>query len=113
MFAKVEDYAATKIQAGIRGYQARKSVKSLRESLTEETSVNAAPKDAHSEAPLDAPGGAVNEEPSTESSKYTPGYFELHGIESEQEDNTLRSMQEDTTLSSMKTQDLASIGNYL
>ena len=58
----MEEVAATKIQAGFRGQQARKSVKEMKEGILEN---NAA------------------EGSTTESSKYTPGYFELHGIESE------------------------------
>ena len=54
----VEEYAATKIQAGVRGMQARKSVKSLRESLTETPEPPAdIPANAASEATTDVPGG--------------------------------------------------------
>ena len=117
--------AATKIQAGFRGQQARKQVQEIRssiieqgENLGEQFEVDADDPQANvaatkiqagfrgqqarkqvEEMKKDQQGNNNNEEQqsNTETSEYSPGYFELHGIESEQEDNTL---------SLMKNQDL-------
>lgn len=64
-----QQLAATKIQAGFRGTQARKQVQQMKESHQE---------DHHS---------------TTETSEYSPGYFELHGISTDQEDTTISSIQ--------------------
>ena len=117
--------AATKIQAGFRGQKARNQVKEIRasiveqgEKLADDFEVDAEDPEANvaatkiqagfrgqkarkqvEEMKKDQQQGNNNEEQqsNTETSEYSPGYFELHGIESEQEDNTL---------SLMKNQDL-------
>ena len=110
----MQDYAATKIQAGFRGNKARKEVKELKENIIEHSNTTAATAGAPVNPGADpkAEAESITSQSvaeSAESSKYTPGYFELHGIEtqSEQEDNTLA----DNTLSSMKTHDLATSGS--
>ena len=100
--------AATKIQAGFRGQKARKQVKEIRDSIIEEEHLketDAATKiqagfrgqKARQEVRAMKESQAEEQQSNTETSEYSPGYFELHGIESEQEDNTL---------SLMKNQDL-------
>ena len=117
------NHAATKIQAGFRGQKARKQVKEIRTSIVEQGD-NLADFEVDAEDPQanvaatkiqagfrgqqarkqveemkkDQQGNNNEEQQSnTETSEYSPGYFELHGVESEQEDNTL---------SQMKNQDL-------
>jgi len=99
----MQDYAATKIQAGFRGNKARKEVKELKENIIEHSNTAATAGAPNPGADPKAEAESIKSQ--SESSRYTPGYFELHGIEtqSEQEDNTLA----DTTCSSMKTHDLA------
>ncbi len=74
VFSKEKEVAATKIQAGFRGQKARKEVESIRQEKIQTTQDSSC----------------------TETSEYSPGYFELHGIETDTE-------KTDQTMSSLRT----------